>query len=288
MGCGVWQACKYMVLYTNNPHLYIEKIMNNFTGLKPFHPHTKHVHALICSTPSPSRANRKLFGEAHRINDEDDTQITISVEGVDEFVDAKTLKLMRNEEELSFVRVINITRSSDIALEGTGIVSLDEAKVIGHSSVQRVVVERAQMLADGFPFTFSAIGHIVGPNREVTPSTRFSIEGNYAGKRALISLPPATCNEILLLVINKHSDIVDALKPAIREFILESIHKVFPHKQGYLNDMEIRTLATKLKGAEPVKNFDKYDLIAFIQIVVNNYDYYKRLYNSCRIEKSHL
>lgn len=272
----------YGTIYLST-YIYISReIMNNYTGKKPFHPSTRHIHSLMCFTPQETNDRTQLFSAAHRIIAENAEHITISIDGADALVDADTLTLTLEGKELQFMRQVAITRHSEIAIEGTGIVTLNEEKPIGTCIVQEVVVNRAQVLADGFAFNFSAIGHIITPKKGVTPSTRYSIEGVHEGKRINVSLPIASCQELFLRIAEKHQSNVEALKPSIREFILESMQKFFPHKNGYLNDMEIKSLATKMKGAEPVNDFDKYALIAFIQITVTNYDYYKRLYNSCR------
>ena len=284
-----WGFYLYMVLYIYNHILSSENIMKNTIATKSLYPDNKIVQSLICSTPSD--INREVFDTIHPIINEDADNITINIKGVDELVDAKTLKLALNDEELSFMRVLDVTRALDISVESTGMVTLSEAKVIGEKEVQQATVERAQVRVNGVSFNFSAIGDIVSYSAvnsrtlrsdAVSPSSRFSAEAVHNGNRVLVRLPIQYCNEILLMVVKKHKANIEALKPSIREFILEAINETFPHKEGYLNDTEIRALAAKVENADEVSGFDKYTLIAFIQIVVTNYERYKRLYNSVR------
>ena len=285
----VWCFYSYMVLYIYKPILISENIMKNTIATKSLYPDNKIVQSLICSTPSG--VNREALNTTYPIINEDADNITINIKGVDKLVDAKTLKLALNDEELSFMRVLDVTRALDISVESTGMVTLSEAKLVGQKETQQVTVERAQVRVNGLAFNFSAIGDIVSYSAvnsrtlrsdAVSPFSRFSVEAVHNGNRVLVRLPIQYCNEILLMVVKKHKANTEALKPSIREFILEAINETFPHKEGYLNDTEIQTLAALVKNADEVSGFDKYTLIAFIQIVVTNYERYKRLYNSVR------
>lgn len=240
------------------------------------------ISSLVCAVGNKEIQTHGVF----RIISEDESTITIDLNGRVTSVDRDTMSLNTGSEGLvRFGRHVLFTESNLIAVSNTGDVNISNAENTDPEKKVRVFsINGARVQLDDVSLTFNAKGFLSGDGDVVQLSQKHTTGFYSCSKKGdiLIAVSDSIAMSIISTVLSQDKSNLEDLTVELRESLVESINKHFPNKNGYLNDINIESLASKLFEGSGFQGLAESKLIALIGIVVNNYDRYVRLYNSRR------
>lgn len=210
--------------------------------------------------------------------------IDINLNGRKTSIDTDTLSLDTGSEGLvRFGHRIEITCANNIAIHSVGGIDITTAKNIDADKQARVFsIVGAIIKVDDTELTFNAKGYLYGEDDKIQLSQKHTT-GFFSDKdkgEVLVGLVDDIALATIKAVLDQNNKNLVALTMERREAIIEAIQKHFPNKNGYLNDSNIKTLAGKIHLSGTLGSLSELGISALINIVVNDYDRYVRLYNS--------
>ena len=240
------------------------------------------INNLICSVGNNVVTTHSIFP----ILIEKESVIDIEINGRPVKINAETMSLNTGSEGLvCFSRHININQATVIVADNTGAVDIVAAKNIDpDKKVRSFSITSSSINVDGMALTFNAKGYLVGvrSNIQLNKHQTTAFLSDPLKGQILVTLAEDISIAIIKTILVQNEKNLEQLTVGLREAILEAIKTHYPNKNGYLNDSNIDVLAGKLAMNDDFDGLKRNDISSLINIVVNNYEHYERLYQSRR------
>lgn len=240
------------------------------------------ISSLICSVGNKVVEAHNIFP----ILNENESSIDIEINGRLSKIDVETMSLNTGSEGLvRFSRHINIAKASTLVANSTGAVDINDAKNIdSEKKVRSFSITSSSVNVDGMALTFNAKGYLIGEHSiiQLNQNHTAAFLSDPVKGQILVTLSEDIALTIIKKILVQNEKNLVLLTVDLRDSLLEAIKTHFPNKNGYLNDNNIKVLAGKLAISDKFDGLKENEISSFINIVVNNYDRYERLYQSRR------